>query len=542
MNSSDVMQRTGDREVGRKRKNQREERDITASVVAPTDAAALESTQISKYHTKGGHGFAVEDANTIADRFSGKNAEVIGGSNEHRGPDRIVGDVFVQTKYYKTASETMRSAFDPHGGSYRYDGQVLEVPKDQYDECVKLMEQRIREGRVPGHTDPADAKELVSAGSYIYQQARNIARAGNIDSVTFDLTTGAVTASCTFGLSFMINYAQGLWRDLDHTDAFKTALQEALATGLKTLVVHVASAQLLRTNAAALGTVATRQGVRTIARTAPGRKCIEAIASASLGKVVHGAPAVNHVSKLLRSSAVTGTVMVIVDCGPDFYRAAFDGSISWQQFTKNLVVSSAGVGGGIGGWMAGASVGAKVGTAIAPGLGTAIGAVGGAVGAIGGGAISGQAAKSITDEIVEDDAIKLMQALEAELQTLSYEYALSEQEVEKVLYLVRDEVDAEWLRGMYKETDGDAASCRDFIRDQLEHQFMKIAERRLPIYEAAVKAQFFMDQLEVSYEHDNDRFLEALRGLNELCGKVLPWESFGEFDEFMLDDSRTLKL
>ena len=521
--------------MGRKRKNQREQRDITASVVAPTEAAALESTQISRYHTKAGHGFAAEDANTFIDRMYGRDAKVIGGSNEHRGPDRIVGDVFVQTKYYKTASETMRSAFDPHGGSYRYDGQVLEVPKDQYDECVKLMEQRIRKGRVPGHTDPADAKKLVSAGSYTYQQARNIARAGNIDSVRFDLTTGAIAASCTFGLSFMINYAQGLWRGQDHADAFKVALQEALATGLKTLVVHVASAQLLRTNAAALGTVATRQGVRTIARTAPGRKCIEAIASASLGKAVHGAPAVNHVSKLLRSSAVTGTVMVIVDCGPDFYRAAFDGSISWQQFTKNLVVSIAGVGGGIGGAMAGAAVG----NAILPGAGAVIGGI---IGALGGGEISGQAAKSIADEIVEDDAIKLMRALEAELQTLSYEYTLSEQEVEKVLYLVRDEVDAEWLRGMYKETGGDPASCRDFVREQFEHQFMKIAERRLPIYEAAVKAQFFMDELEVSYDHDNDRFLEALRGLNELCGKILPWKSFEEFDEFMLDDSRTLKL
>ena len=525
------MQRDGDREVGRKRKNQREQRDITEAVVAPSVANYLETeTQISRYHTKGGHGFAVEDANTTADRFSGKNAEVIGGSNEHRGPDRIVGDVFVQTKYYKTASETMRSAFDPHGGSYRYDGQVLEVPKDQYDECVKLMEQRIRDGRVPGHMDPADAKKMVSSGSYTYQQARNIARAGNFDSVTFDLTTGAVAASCTFGLSFMINYAQGLWRGQDHADAFKAALQEALATGLKTLVVHVASAQLLRTNVAALGTDATRQGVHTIARTAPGRKCIEAIASASLGKVVTGTSAVNHVSKLLRSNAVTGTVMVIVDCGPDFYRAAFDGSISWQQFTKNLVVSIVSVGGGIAGAMAGAAAGSVV-----PVLGTAIG---GAVGFIGGHVIS----KSIADEIVEDDAIKLMRALESELQTLSYEYTLSEQEVEKVLYLVREEVDPVWLRGMYKETGGDPARCRDFVREQFEHHFMKIAARRLPIYEAAVKAQFFMDELEVSYTRDNDRFLEALRGLNELCSKVLPWKSREEFDEFMLDDSRTLKL
>ena len=429
----------------------------------------------------------------------------------------------------------MSSAFDAHGGSYRYDGQVLEVPKDQYDECLKLMEQGIREGRVPGYTDPADAKKLVWKGSYTYKQARNIAQPGNIDSVTFDLKTGAVVASCTFGLSFMINYAQGCWRGLDHTDAFKAALQEALATGLKTLVVHVISAQLLRTNAAASGTVAIRQGVCTIARAPLGKKCIEAIASASLGKTVHGASAVNHVSKLLRSNTVTGTVTVIVDCTPDFYRVAFDGSISWQQFTKKLVSSIAGVGGGIGGAMAGAVVGST----IAPGPGTTIGAV---VGGIGGGVITGQLAKSIADEIVEDDAIKLIRALEAELQTLSYEYTLSEQEVEKVLYLVRDEVDAEWLRVMYKETGGDPAIWRDFVRSKFEHQFIKVVKQRLPIHEAAVQAQFLMDELEASHDHDNDRFLEALRTLNELSGKILPWESREEFDEFMLDDTRPLML
>lgn len=113
--------------------------------------------------------------------------------------------------------------------------------------------------------------------------------------------------------------------------------------------------------------------------------------------------------------------------------------------------------------------------------------------------------------------------------------------MEKVLYLVREEVSPVWLRGMYKETGGDLASCRDFVRQQFEHQLMKIAQRRLPINEAAVQAQFFMDELDVSYKQDNDRFLKALRDLNELFGKVLPWESREEFDEFMLDDSQTLK-
>ena len=529
--------------MARKRNKQREQRDTAKYSVAPTSAAALDRTQIHKYHTKAGHGFAAEDANTLADRLRGRDA-VVDGSTERLSVDRRVDGVLVQSKYCKTPSETVNSAFEPHGGSYRYGKQVLEVPKDQYDECVKLMEEHIREGRVPGSTDPADAKKLVKAGDVTYQQALNIARAGTIDSVIFDLKTGVIGAGCTFGLSFMINYGQGCWRGMDHSDAFKAAMQEALNSGLVHLVAHVASAQLLRTPAAALGAVTTRQGVRTISRAPLGRKCIEALASASLGKAVHGSAAINHVSKMLRSNAVTGAVMAVVSCAPDFYRAVFDGSISWQQFTKNLVVSSAGVAGGIGGGMAGAAGGAAVGSVI-PFVGTAAGATIGAIaGALGGGAAASETARSIADEIVEDDAIKLMRTLEAELQTLSLEYMLSEQEVKKVLHEVRCEIDAqaEWLRGMYKETGGDPVTGREFVRRKFDHLFLQTAKLRLPVRESAVKAQFFMDELEVSYRQDNDRFLDALRGLNELCGKALPWASREEFDDFMLDDSRPLRL
>ena len=329
---------------------QRKDRDAIGAATAPPSATALERTQIARYHTKGGHGFAAEDANNLADRLRGKVAKLVGRSNERHGADRVVDGVHVQSKYYENAPATMRSAFDPHGGNYRYSGQVLEVPKDQYDECVALMRQRIREGRVPGHTDPADAEKLVKKGTVTYRQARNVARAGNIDSVTFDVKTGAVVASGAFGVSFAINYWQGRRQGLDNIEAIRAALGEALATGSSTLVAHVVSTQLLRTKSAAWGTVVARPCVKTIARTSLGKKAVEGIAAASLGKAVHGVAAVNHVSKLLRSNAVTGTVTAVASCTPDFYRAAFDKSISWQQFTKNSVVNVAGVAGGVGGW------------------------------------------------------------------------------------------------------------------------------------------------------------------------------------------------
>ena len=382
--------------------------------MAAIAAVVLERTQIARYHTRGGHGFAAEDANNLADRLRGRIAKVVGRSLERHGADRVVDGVHVQSKYYENPTATMRSAFDPHGGNYRYPGQVLEVPKDQYRKCLARMRRRIREGRVPGHTDPADAERLVRRGTVTYKQARSIARAGNIDSVKFDVKTGAAVTGVAIALSSLIDYARGRRQGLGRTDAVKRALVQGVATGSETLVAHVLSAQLLRTKAAALGTVTVRQGVRCFARTSLGKKAVEGVAAASLGKMVHGGAAINHVSKLLRSNAVTASATAVVSCGPDFYRAAIDKSISWRQFTKNSAVNVAGAAGGWGGWVGGAAAGATVGSAI-PIVGTAVGGfVGGVIGALSLGAVTSGVTKSIADELVEDDDDFLGRVLQAE--------------------------------------------------------------------------------------------------------------------------------
>ena len=52
----------------------------------------------------------------------------------------------------------------------------------------------------------------------------------------------------------------------------------------------------------------------------------------------------------------------------------------------------------------------------------------------------------------------------------------------------------------------------------------------------------FEDMQFARKNRDFDGFLKSLITLNEAYGKVLPWTNFEEFDEFMLDDSRRLKL
>lgn len=451
----------------------------TDALSAPLAAQALEKTQIPKYHSKGGHGFAAEDANNFADRIRGKRAEIVGTSNELNGADRIVDGVSVQSKYFQTATKTVADAFDSSSGFYRYPGQVLEVPKDQYECCLELIRKRIAQGKVPGFSNPADAEKIVKQGTVTYRQARNIARAGNIDSLVFDIKTQALTCACVLAISFAVNFAQGRWSGENTKDAMRGALGAAFATGGTTLISGVASAQLLRTRAAAIGAVTMRKGMKAVSHTNLGRQAIHRIAAGSLGRPVYGGAAINHVSKLLRSNTITAIATTAVITTPDFYRAAFDGSISWRQFTKNLSVNSAGVVGGVGGWMGGAAVGGIAGSPV-PVIGTAVGVVaGGIVGALGGGVLGSIAARAAADRIVEDDWKRLVKVLQDAIKELASEYMLTEDEVEHIASTVRKTVNRKWLRRMFKETRGASdEALREFVRLEFEPKFETLIQKR----------------------------------------------------------------
>ena len=166
-----------------------------------------EQARILRYSAPGGHGYTAEDANNINDMLRGITSEIIGTSNKLNGPDRVANGVLLQSKYYRSASETVAAAFDSSSGYYRYKGQVLEVPKDQWEDCVKFMRKRIEQGKVPGIKKPAKAEKIVRQGSVTYEQAKNIARAGNIDSLVFDAKTQVVTSISVFPISFAVTFA-----------------------------------------------------------------------------------------------------------------------------------------------------------------------------------------------------------------------------------------------------------------------------------------------------------------------------------------------
>ena len=119
-----------------------------------------------KFNGRQGHGFAAENANHYLDNLKGKKAILAGENNAKNGPDRIVNGQQIQTKYCMNAKQSVNAGFN-HDGNYRYldpsgKPMQIEVPKDQYQEAVRIMEEKIKAGKVPGVTDTKEAKKIVS--------------------------------------------------------------------------------------------------------------------------------------------------------------------------------------------------------------------------------------------------------------------------------------------------------------------------------------------------------------------------------------------
>ena len=335
--------------------------------------------QWTKYHSKQGHGFAAEDANAMWDRWHGKSVNKVGLDNTLNGADRISDGVQIQTKYCADAGKSVGAAFE--NGTYRYGGMKIEVPSDQYEEAVRIMRARISNGEIPGVADPNMADQIVIKGHYTYDEAVRIAKAGNLDSIKFDIQTQSVACAFACGLSFAVTYCSAKSHGVSHTEALKIASKQAAKSGATTMVTGVAAQQLLRTevgrNFAAVATKAIKPAVQAAMKSELGKQVVAKTATAIAGKQVAGAAAANVVTKALRTNAVVSTVVFVGTTIPDAVNLC-RGKISGAEFAENTTTNAAGVGGG---W-AGASAGAAVGSMICPGVGTVIGGI---VGGIGGG-------------------------------------------------------------------------------------------------------------------------------------------------------------
>ena len=459
---------------------------------------------MDKFNTPRGHGFAAEHANHLHDKiqnmdFFGQNkVKMVGeeidpetGRIVKNGADRIVNDVNIQTKYCRSGSACVAECFEDN--KFRYfnvDGTPMqvEVPSDMYDSAIQAMENRISRGEVPGVTDPKEAKNIIRKGHYTYKQARNIAKAGNIDSIKFDATNGAIVATSAFGISVAISFATSIWSGEDAKVALKTATHTGLKVGGTTFITAVLSSQLSKAglNSALVG---SSEAIVQIMGPKASAMLVNAFRS---GSNIYGAAAMKSAAKMLRGNIITGGVTVVVLSSADVVNI-FRGRISGKQLFKNITNTTSTVAGGTAGWVGGAAAGAKIGAVVGsifPGAGTAIGGaiggtVGGLVGSVAGGAVSGKVSDAVLGAFIEDDADEMVRIIEKVFTQLAEDYLLNQKEAENIIENLSDKLNGKPLKDMF-ESDDRRAFAKNLLIDEIEKE---TAKRQMIILPSEEKMQ-----------------------------------------------------
>ena len=373
-----------------------------------------------------GHGHAAEYANNVLDVLKHPFQEVkqVGQNNAPNGADRIVGNQNIQTKYHFNARSTVNSAFDSKadGGMYRYEGMQLEVPKEQYDECVRIMQEKIRDGKVRGVTNPSDAKNIIRKGNVTYEECKLIAKGGNLTSIKYDAIDGAIHSIPGVTLSFIIVFASAKWSGKSTQEAAKIATKSGAKVLIIGTTIYTVSQQVSKIFTAKINTAF---GLNFKA------------------------------NQVAMKTGTALTIMVVV--GPDLFRA-LSGRISREQFFKNMVVTGGGMIGGVAAGLAGGPVGAM------------IGAVVGSMGV-----------RKIMDYFIEDDNVKMFGILKEEYIDLVMIMTLSENEFEELQWAVFNEKIEKFLKDMIRKKDS-----RKFARDFIEGEIERLLSKRMPVAESEI--------------------------------------------------------
>ncbi|MBK1971036.1 hypothetical protein [Campylobacter sp. TTU_617] len=382
-----------------------------------------------------GHGLAAELMNhqneKIIDQIT-KNAKIVGGDNAKNGADRIVNGVEIQTKYYKTPQKTINSAFDNQGnGNYRYytkdnKPMTLEVPKDQYDYAVKNMEEKIAQGKVPGISDPSEAKNIIKKGSVTYQEAKNYSKFCSKESLKFDAKNGAVVASTAFGISFVINTYVLYYQNQNIKEAIRQSAILAFKSGGQAFTVYMIATQVQRIE---LVNKFLQQVINFNFKGALGQRIAQGLALSSGKEAIKTTTAMqNAANNALRGQVVVAATMMAITSGIEIHQM-MRGKISSMQCVKNIIVNSSSIAGGVAGAIiTGAALGSVV-----PGVGNLVGGfVGGMIGGIGVSKIT----KNILDNYIEDDLTKKQRIFFNHIITLSTLFKLSNAEASEFSMIV----------------------------------------------------------------------------------------------------------
>lgn len=373
-----------------------------------------------------GGGYAAEYGNNAIDRLTGNKVENLAqdlenGHQKLHGADRNVNGVNIQTKYYKSASESIGAGFEHKQALYLNDDGTMmqiEVPRDQYNQAVQEMQKRIKTGQVPGETNPENAKNYVRKGHFTYTQANNIALAGSIEGIAVDISQGIVCSLPGAGITFALSFASAVWHGQDIKEAAKQSTLSGLKVMGKSAAIYTLTMQLSRDkiiNIFAPKIMVGEPGKQVVksfgyvknpiftgAEKVAGKISSSGLAKSKLGKAV-------KLDKVTGRQVIGGTVTAVVVYGPDILKAC-SGKISGKQLIKNSTVNTAGL------------VGAAIGTSL-----------GGPIGAMAGGALANFVAKKVLDKFVEDDAVVMFKIMREEFLDIVMLYSFNKEEFDEIV-------------------------------------------------------------------------------------------------------------
>ena len=383
------------------------------------------------FHGARGHGFAAEQANNFYEKeLRRSNAKVVGGDYKKDGADRMVDGVSIQSKYCATGARCVQECF--HNGKFRYyaDGKPMqiEVPLDLYEDAVRAMARRIEKGEVDGVRDPKQARSIIRRGHITYAQARNIAKAGTIESLTYDATTGAISALPGASVTGLVSFWNACESGCDPKEAVLIAAKSVGGVVGKNAAINLAASQATKLGLNA----ALRPAAKTVVETV-GFKGASLLATAANGgsKVLTGAAAQSAATKFLTSNAVTGAATTVILSASDLVDV-FRGRMSTGEFAKNFTHTVGGVAGGV---VGAAAAGAAAGSVI-PGAGTAVGGVIGFIGGTIGNILGSSGARTLTsalsDDTFEPEPVDVMDVLEGAFKHKGQEYRLTRDEADAV--------------------------------------------------------------------------------------------------------------
>ena len=334
----------------------------------------------------------------------------------------------------------------------------LEVPADQYDDAVRAMRNKIENGQVPGVSDPDEATNLIRKGNLTFEQAKNIAKAGTVDSLKYDAANGVITASCAAGIGFVIDFTCCMLNGAEVEDALKNAGLNGLKTGGVVFATYVISSQLAKTGLSN-ALIPTAEAIAK----ALGENVCEAIVLQTAGM-----SATKAAAQIISKELIADGVLLVVLTGVDVAEL-FRGRISQEELLKNLTVTIVSIAVGT----AGGYGGAALGSLIAPGLGTTVGAI---LGSVAGGGLSAWAAEALIAPYYESDAEEMFVIISDEFTDPCGAYLINEDEGTRIADKLSSVLIGDVLKDMYASEERDA-----FARNLLEPLFIEEANNRQEI-------------------------------------------------------------